>query len=122
LSDLFGSEKDTTTRSPRQTRIRQAISVVGDVLGSIMAHEAGHALGLVPMGRPSVGLFGGAEGSDYAHNLDVLGESESSKWLMNAGGNLSFADLAGVSEGGPLRFRPLNYAYLRDRVIVTDKR
>ncbi len=124
LSTLLHGEDEgeAQNRSGRQIRILRAVNILGDVLGSIMAHEAGHALGLVAIGRPSVGLFGGSEGGDYAHNIDVGGESAASDWLMNAGENLSFAALAGDSEGGPLRFRPLNYAYLRDRVIVTDKR
>jgi hypothetical protein len=116
------ADNDVRSRSARQTRIVRAITILGNVLGSIMAHEAGHALGLVAIGRPSVGLFGGSEGSDYAHNIDVQGESTTSRWLMNAGGSLVFTELAGEADGGPLRFRPLNHAYLRDRVIVTDKR
>ena len=122
LSNLEERDRASDGLSSRQVKILRAITVFGDALGSIMAHEAGHALGLVPEGRPSVGLFGGETGGDYAHNIDVLGESESSPWLMNAGENLSFEQLAGFGETGPLQFRPLNYAYLRDRVIVTDKR
>jgi len=122
LSESLRAHFDADRRSSRQSKILRAIAVIGDVLGSIMAHEAGHALGLVAEGRPSVGLFGGSDGADYAHNVDVLGQAESSAWLMNAGGNLSFAELAGEADGGPLQFRPLNFAYLRDRVIVTDVR
>jgi hypothetical protein len=123
LNTLLRGDGGVSSGSQRQTRILRAITILGDVLGSIMAHEAGHALGLVAIGRPSVGLFGGSEGSDYAHNIDVLGESATSPWLMNAGESLGFAELAGEAAGGGglLRFRPLNHAYLRDRVIVTDK-
>ena len=41
---------------------------------------------------------------------------------MNHGRGFTFEQLAGMGAGGPLRFRPLNYAYLRDRVVVSDKR
>jgi hypothetical protein len=106
----------------RRADIDRAIAVFGDVLGSIMAHEAGHALGLVPEGRPGVGLFGGSEGDLYAHNLLVFGDPPENRWLMNPGRSFTFEELAGEGKGGPLRFRPLNYAYLRDRVVVSDKR
>ena len=122
LSHLQDRDRGSEGLPRRQKKILRAIAIFGDALGSIMAHEAGHALGLVPEGRPSVGLFGGETGVDYAHNIDVFGASEPSPWLMNAGGSLDFEQLAGSGEAGPLRFRPLNYAYLRDRVIVTDKR
>ncbi|MFP6655703.1 MAG: hypothetical protein VCB25_08745 [Myxococcota bacterium] len=122
LSALFQLEAADQPQSGRHRKLLRAIEVFGNVLGSIMAHEAGHALGLVAEGRPSVGLFGGNSGADYAHNLDAFGESATSAWLMNAGGGLSFRELAGETENGPLRFRPLNHAYLRDRVIVTEQR
>jgi hypothetical protein len=122
LSNLQDRERGSEGLSSRQRKILRAITIFGDALGSIMAHEAGHALGLVPEGRPSVGLFGGETGVDYAHNIDIFGGSEPSPWLMNAGGSLNFEQLAGLGEAGPLRFRPLNYAYLRDRIIVTDRR
>lgn len=122
LQALFQFDSAGQHLSNRHKNILRAISVFGNVLGSIMAHEAGHAVGLVAEGQPSVGLFGGSSGVDYAHNLDAFGEPMTSVWLMNSGGSLSFRELAGEAANGPLRFRPLNHAYLRDRVIVTDKR
>ncbi len=121
---MLGEDRDesgTGTAAGRRTDIDRAIAVFGDVLGSIMAHEAGHALGLVAEGRPGVGLFGGREGSAYAHNLDVFDEPPTDPWLMNSGASFTFEMLAGKGGSGPLRFRPLNYAYLRDRVVVSDK-
>jgi hypothetical protein len=104
----------------RRARIDAAIAVFGDALGSILAHEAGHALGLVAEGKPDVGLFGGSRGEAYAHNLDVEGNPPTEAWLMNQGRSLSFEQLAGRGPTGPLRFRPLNYAYLRDRVVLAE--
>jgi hypothetical protein len=104
----------------RGNQIEAAIAVFGDALGSIMAHEAGHSLGLVAEGKPAVGLFGGSQGEAYAHNLAVDGEQPAQAWLMNAGRSLPFEALAGQGQGGVLRFRPLNYAYLRDRVVLAD--
>lgn len=115
------SEAGVGAESGRRADIDRAVAVFGDVLGSIMAHEVGHALGLVAEGRPGVGLFGGKEGDAYAHNLDAFGDRPVELWLMNSGRSFSFEELAGGA-GGPLRFRPLNYAYLRDRVVVSDKR
>jgi len=106
----------------RPANLDRAIAVFGDVLGSIMAHEAGHALGLVAEGQPGVGLFGGSRGDAYAHNLDPFGKPAAGPWLMNPGRSFTFEELAGEGLAGPLRFRPLNYAYLRDRVVVSDKR
>jgi hypothetical protein len=106
----------------RRADIARAITVFGDVLGSIMAHEAGHALGLVAPGRPGIGLFGGTDGDTYAHNVDPIGEPEEHLWLMNPGGGFTFAELAGYADSGVLNFRPINYAYLRDRIVLSDKR
>ncbi|HEB88405.1 MAG TPA: hypothetical protein ENI85_02450 [Deltaproteobacteria bacterium] len=113
---------DAEEGTRRKEEIERAIALFGDVLGSIMAHEAGHALGLVAEGRPAVGLFGGREREFRVHNLDAFGQPETTPWLMNAGRTLRFEELAGRSPGGPLRFRPLNYAYLRDRIVVPEGR
>jgi len=112
-----------TNASDRNLASERAIEVLGDVLGTVMAHESAHALGLVPAGRPGVGLFGGAleDGDAYAHNLDALGEPPERAWLMNIGRGFTLEDLAGRSEIGELRFRPLNYAYLKDRVVLVDE-
>jgi hypothetical protein len=111
-------------RSERSRAIAHAIALLGDVLGTIMAHESAHALGLVPAGRPGVGLFGGAkvDGELYAHNTDPEGNSPSQPWLMNLGREFGFEELAGRGESGELQFRSLNYAYLRDRVVLIDER
>lgn len=126
---------DGVDRDARAEAIDLAIDVLGHALGTVMAHEAAHALGLVPPGRPAVGLLGGDAGSGdgYAHNdrrglpaapRDAAGGDEvgnGGPWLMDAGPGVRFADLAGRGEAGPLRFRPLNHAYLRDRVVLRKR-
>ncbi len=39
---------------------------------------------------------------------------------MNDGRGFRFEDLAGVGPAGELRFRPLNHAYLKDRVVLVE--
>jgi hypothetical protein len=117
-------DRDKSAQRPneREEAISNAVRVLGDALGTIMAHETGHALGLVPEGAPGVGLFGGSTPDEYAHNLEVDGTRPTQPWLMNPGRSLSFEDLAGLGEAGELVFRPLNYAYLRDRVVLIEGR
>jgi len=121
-----GLAEDTATgaETARGQAIQRAIDVLGDALGTIMAHESAHALGLVPPGRPGVGLFGGSEkdGAEYAHNLDTSGKTPETAWLMNVGSEFKFEDLAGLGPAGELRFRPLNHAYLKDRVALSAGR
>lgn len=106
----------------RRSQIARAIRVLADALGSLIAHQAGHALGLVAPGKPGVGLFGIAEGKDQAHNFEPDEDAERGPWLMDPLHTLRFEELAGEAESGELRFRPLNYAYLRDRVVLIDGR
>ena len=109
----------------------RAIAVVGDALGTLMAHETGHALGLVAPGRPGVGLFGGETGEEYAHAVAALEDEDGGREgdgdvvdppisLMSPGRRFTFEDLAGLGAAGELRFRPIDYAYLRDRVVLQD--
>ena len=124
IMKAYGSspEPSAPDLARRRDEIERAIEVFADVLGSIIAHEVGHALGLVAPGKPGVGLFGSTKGEAYAHNLDPQGEASEQPWLMNPGRGFTFEELAGEAEGGELRFRPLNYAYLRDRVVLVDGR
>jgi len=110
----------TDAESGRGRALGLAIEVLGDALGTIMAHESAHALGLVAPGKPGLGLFAGdaSSGDGYAHNEDVEGGAPATPWLMNPGRTVGFEDLAGRGEAGELRFRPLNWAYLKDRLIL----
>lgn len=108
----------------------EAIDVFAHALGSIMAHEAAHALGLVAPGNPSEGgLYGGREGSDAYHRIpsdtddpsvsrDGDGDGERPIGLMSSGPALSFAQLAGRGIEGELVFDPLSLAYLRDDILL----
>ncbi|MBB84605.1 MAG: hypothetical protein CL931_12415 [Deltaproteobacteria bacterium] len=110
----------TPDANDRARVIATAIARFGDALGTVMSHESAHALGLVPTGKPSLGLFAGDEqaGEAYAHNLTVEDTLPGEPWLMNPGGGFTLADLTGQGAAGELRFRPLNWAYLKDRVVL----
>jgi hypothetical protein len=113
---------DPGTASPAQldrySLVAAAIQGFADMLGSVIAHESGHALGLVPTGAPGGGLYGGNGGAELNHDVTPGGVSPTENFVMNAGNTFTFARLAGLN-GNPLPyFRPLDYAYLRDRVVI----
>jgi hypothetical protein len=117
LDPAFDPASASGAEWQRWNDVAVAVQGFADALGSIVAHEAGHALGLVPPGAPGIGLYGGSTGAAFSH--DVLADgvtSPTENHLMRAGGNFSFASLAGLS-GHPLPFlRPLDFGYLRDRI------
>jgi hypothetical protein len=119
LDPGFDPGSATPAELARWTAIDTAVQRFGDALGSIVAHETGHALGLVAPGPPGVGLYGGQTGPEYAHDVEAdLVTNPAPNYLMKHGGTFSFARLAGMA-GNPLPFlRPLDFAYLRDRVMT----
>jgi hypothetical protein len=105
----------------RWQAIHGAIGSFAAALGTIVGHEIGHALGLVPAGPPGGGLFGGTSGALVTHDATPAGTSPPESFVMCAGNSYSFAKLAGL-EGHPRPLmRALDYAYLRDRVVVDAK-
>jgi hypothetical protein len=102
----------------RYELVQNAVQVFGDVLGSIVAHETGHALGLVPAGHPGGGLFGGTGGAQLNHAVTPTGADSAENFLMNSGYTFTFDRLAGLSGNPRPYFRPIDYAYLRDRVVI----
>ncbi len=126
LTDAPGARVSDAESRARAEAIDRAIDVFAHALGSIMAHEAAHALGLVAPGDPAEGgLYGGREGPDAYHRIpsDADGPSstadgEETLGLMSSGPALSFAQLAGRGETGELVFDPLSLAYLRDDILL----
>jgi hypothetical protein len=105
----------TPQEQARYDDIALAVQRFADALGSVMAHEAGHALGLVPPGVPGAGLFGGQTGAAFSHAVTASGGTPPENFLMKAGYTYTFAKLAGIDGQPAPFFRPLSYAYLRDR-------
>lgn len=120
LAPGFSPTGAPADQQARHTAIASAIGVLGNLLGSLTAHEIGHALGLVPPGAPGVGLYGGNGGGSYVHDEKVGGGTPSENFLMNPGSAFDFSKLAGLN-GHPLPyFRPIDFAYLRDRAVLAS--
>jgi hypothetical protein len=102
----------------RWETISNAVDGFAQAIASVTAHESGHLLGLVAHGPTPAGLYGGSSASRTDHNVTPSGVSPSENYLMNAGGTFSFDEMTGRN-GSPLPvFRPLNWAYLRDRIAL----
>jgi hypothetical protein len=115
-----GFDPDTATPEElaRFDDVETAVQVYADALGSIVAHETGHALGLVQPGAPGLGLHGGTSGDLFAHDVNPDGSVPAENFLMKGGSTVKFQHVAGLA-GNPLPFfRPLDLAYLRDRAVI----
>ncbi len=118
LADGFNYLSGTPEQRERYADIYSAAFRFASVLGTILAHETGHALGLVPPAAPGIGLHGGVLGAAYSHAVTPDGVAPSQNYIMKAGNAFSFAALGGL-DGHPWpSFRPLNFAYLRDRAVA----
>lgn len=105
----------------RYTEMMTGIEAFANALGSIVAHESAHALGLVPPGAPGLGLFGGSDGAAFTHSVNPDGSTPSGNFLMKAGNTFNFSKLAGLGSYGAPVFREIELAYLHDRVVLAPK-
>jgi hypothetical protein len=118
LDPGFDPGSATPAELARFEAIDTAVQRYADSLGSIVAHETGHAVGLVEPGAPGLGLFGGSLGEQFAHDVNPDGSVPVENYLMKAGPTVKFQHLAGLGSY-PLPFlRPIDFAYLRDRAVV----
>jgi hypothetical protein len=77
-------------------------------------------VGLTAPGPTPGGLYGGNSGGAKDHNVNVSGQTPSENYLMNPGASFTFAEASG--RGSPLPvFRPLNWAYLHDRIALNSQ-
>lgn len=120
LDPAFDPQSAPPEAAARHAVVMEAIEAFANALGSIVAHEAGHALGLVPPGPPGGGLYGGGDGAAYTHALNPDGSTPSENFLMKAGNAFTFAKLAGLGYPLPV-FRPIELAYLRDQLVLAPQ-
>lgn len=104
----------------RWSDIDFALQVFSDALGTVAAHEVAHAVGLVPPGAPGTGLHGGTFGPDLVHDVAADGSEPVPNYLMKQGGAFVFSELAGMYGIPRPFFRPLDFAYLRDRTLTVN--
>jgi len=102
----------------RMQDLEPAVAVLAQAIATITAHEACHALGLVPPGAPGKGLYGGSSGLEYTHNLAAGGGAPAGPHLMNVGTQLGFAQLSGANDTPVPGLRALNAAYLKGRLVL----
>jgi hypothetical protein len=103
LAPGFSLAGATAAEQERFLEVALGIERLGASMGTILAHELGHAFGLVPPGTPPEGLFG---------NVTMHNASPSALDVMPPA--FTYENLVLL----PLRFRPTNIAYLRERVVV----
>jgi hypothetical protein len=118
-----GFEPGTATSEElaRLLTILNAADAFAQSIASVVAHESGHLLGLTAHGPTPGGLYGGDSGAATDHNVTPQGGVPAENYLMNQGGSFSFDEITG-RYGSPLpAFRPLNWAYLRDRIALNNQ-
>lgn|GEM_PF-1279185 len=117
---FIGKDDDELDTLPPGSVQRQALYILGVDMGglalaSILCHEIGHSLGLVPYGPPHEGLFAGVDGPEFLESFapDAHIDTEGLN-IMQTGGSVDWT----TALGSDPRFNPLNWAYLRRQIIV----
>ena len=101
----------------RFTVLGLAIEFIGLALGSTLAHEVGHSLGLVPPGPPPKGLFAGVKGLTFTdHTLDDAHIDTPGLNVMQTGKVTNWLEALSQDPS----FNALNTAYLRRRLVVGE--
>ncbi len=118
---LFDPATATLSELNRLIAIVNAADAFAWVVATAIAHESGHLLGLTAPGAAPGGLYGGSTGSAQDHNEMVGGGTPGPNFLMNEGASFTFEEMTGRG-GTPLAtFRPLNWAYLHNRIVRNDQ-
>ncbi|MCA8942119.1 MAG: Ig-like domain-containing protein [Planctomycetes bacterium] len=103
ISASFDYATASTLERARYNQIFIAADQWATAIGTILAHEAGHSLGLVAPGRESYELHGDASlHNEYANLSDIMAAAVGYDGLVT----LDYA------------FRDLNLAYLRHRLLL----
>jgi hypothetical protein len=109
---------DSDAGARRFSQVAAAQELFVQIIAVATAHEIGHLFGLTAPGPAPAGLFGGSTAALSGHNVDADGAPLEGPFIMNRGGSFTLESISGRE--GPLRFRPINHAYLRDRIVRHD--
>lgn len=121
LAPDFDPDTATPQQLGRAIQIDTALQAFAHIVGTVVAHETGHLLGLVPHGPAPGGLWGGSSGAKTDHNVDPGGVLPGDNWVMNPGASFGFAAISGWNGTPTPVFRTLNHAYLRDRIVLASQ-
>ncbi|MGI9643990.1 MAG: dockerin type I domain-containing protein [Ilumatobacteraceae bacterium] len=118
LAPGFDPGQATPEQLTRWFGAEAALGAFSSLVGTIVAHETGHLVGLVAHDAPPAGLYGGTTGGRTDHNVTPTGATPSENLVMNAGGSFTFDEITG-GNGVPLAtFKPLSWAYLTNRIAL----
>jgi len=120
FSPHFRLELASEEQLSRFARALDALDLFAQVVAVAVAHEVGHMLGLTAPGAAPLGLFGGDSGDELSHNVAAGGGTPRGNHVMNRGGSFSLAEISGRGGQATPRFRPLNWAYLHDRIVRSE--
>jgi hypothetical protein len=113
----FDAQSATPAQRAREAQLRDALDAFAQIVAVGAAHEVGHTLGLSAPGPAPGGLFGGTQGVSFQHDVTASGESPSGNFIMNFGGDFTFAEITGREGNAPPHFRPIGWAYLTNRLV-----
>jgi hypothetical protein len=120
LDPGFDPGTATAAQLARLAVIRDAVDAFSQTLASVIAHETSHTFGLVAHGAVPAGLYGGSAGGATDHNTTPAGGTPLANFVMNRGGSFTFGEMTGRGGSALPVFRPLNWAYLHDRVVLDE--
>jgi hypothetical protein len=96
LGGLPAQAEEVSGAGARVVSLKEAVRVLGNLIGSTITHEVGHSLGL------------SAQSGSFHNSGDTPG------WIMDAGQFRPFGERAELSGEGPAVFSPTNRSYLEE--------
>lgn len=121
LAPGFDPGQATPAQRVRQGQIHEALDAFAQIVAVGAAHEVGHTLGLAAPGPAPAGLFGGTSGTNLQHDVTASGATPAQNFIMKYGGAFSFAAITGRQGYPKPYFRPIDRAYLTNRLVRNAK-
>lgn len=121
ITGNFNHESPTLAQLTRINEVLPAALDFAQIIAVAIAHETGHMLGLTAPGAAPAGLYGGTYGGKLNHNVNPSGSTPGPNYIMNPGGSFSFDEITGTHGYEVPRFRAMNWAYLRDRLALSEQ-